>query len=155
MSRTVRGWALLVAAGALFAPQPGWAADSEQQAALPAVRLVKLQFDPPGDDEPTNSQLNKEWVQVRNFSARTRNIGGWSIRDRTGFKSKFPVDFTIAAGATVTVHTGSGTQRALHRYWGQGTYVWNNDGDKATLKNAGGTVIDTCAYDGTGAWISC
>lgn len=31
-------------------------------------------------------------------------------------------------------------------YRGLDNYVWNNDGDKATLKRPNGTVVDQCAY---------
>ena len=41
-------------------------------------------------------------------------------------------------------------------YWGSGWYVWNNDdGDRATLKNASGTGIDRCGYAGGGAVKTC
>ena len=119
------------------------------------MRLAKVQFDPSGDDDLTNASLNREWVQIRNFGAKPWTLTGWSIRDVTGFKFKFPEGFTVQPGATVTIHTGSGANRALHLYWGQGSYIWNNTGDKATFKNASGKVVDTCAYDGDGASVIC
>ena len=63
--------------------------------------------------------------------------------------------FTIQPDTTVTIHTGPGKNRALNLYWGQGGYIWNNTGDKATLKNASAKVVDTCAYDGTGSAVAC
>jgi hypothetical protein len=52
----------------------------------------------------------------------------------------------------VTVHTGKGHDRPGQRYWGQGWYVWNNDGDKATLRNKVGKLIDRCRWgDGDGS----
>ena len=132
-STSVRAWAALVAAVALVAPTAVWASKSHAQE-LPAMRLAKVQFDPPGDDDLTNASLNREWVQIRNFGAKPWTLTGWSIRDVTGFKYKFPEGFTVQPGVTVTVHTGSGANRALHLYWGQGSYVWNNTGDKATLQ---------------------
>jgi hypothetical protein len=154
-STAVRAWAMLVATIALVAPTAVWATPQQQQRALPAVRLSKIQFDPPGADELVNSSLNKEWVQVHNFGARSRSLGGWSIRDRTGFRFRFPAGFRIGPGVTVTIHTGTGANRPQHQYWGQGSYIWNNTGDKATFKNAAGTVVDTCTYDGTGSSVIC
>lgn len=153
-SSTVRAWATVVAVAALVAPTTVWAT-SQQEQALPAMRLAKIQFDPPGDDELTNSQLNKEWVQIRNFGAKPWDLTGWSLRDVTGFKYKFPAGFTVQPGVTVTIHTGKGTNRALHLFWKQGAYIWNNTGDKATLKNASGKVVDTCAYSGSGSSVIC
>jgi len=153
-SSQVRGWAAVVAAVALVAPTAMWATRSHAEA-LPAMRLAKVQFDPPGDDDLTNSALNKEWVQIRNFGAKPWDLSGWSIRDITGYKFKFPAGFTVKPGVTVTIHTGSGSNRALHLFWGQGSYVWNNTGDKVTFKNASGKVVDTCAYDGDGSSVIC
>lgn len=154
----VRAWALVLATAALVAPAVTWAARGEQAAAaqsLPPVRLAKIQFDPPGDDDGSVTSLNKEWVQVHNYGAKAWTLTGWSLRDETGFKFAFPDGFTIQPGTTVTVHTGSGKNRALNLYWGQGSYIWNNTGDKATFKNSAGKVVDTCAYSGEGSSVSC
>ena len=55
----------------------------------------------------------------------------------------------------VTLHTGHGKNTATDLYWGQSTYVWNNTGDKAILKNKAKTTVDTCKWgDGSGS-IAC
>lgn len=56
---------------------------------------------------------------------------------------------------TVTVHTGSGSNTARHRYWRSDGYIWNNDGDRATMKNKAGTVIDRCSNSGAGDYKNC
>ena len=66
------------------------------------MRLAKVQYDPPGDDDGSNASLNKEYVQVRNFGAKPWTLTGWSIRDVTGFKFAFPEGFTVQPGDTVT-----------------------------------------------------
>ncbi len=182
-STTVRGLAMLVAVGALVAPTALWVTSQEERGqesqashvgqaglesesrqvsgagqasvAQPARRLVKIQYDPPGDDVQTNSQLNKEWVQIGNFGTKPWKLTGWTLRDLSGSRFKFPSGFTVQPGVTVTIHTGKGTNRAQHLYWRQGNYIWNNTGDKATLRNAAGKVVDTCAYSGTGASVTC
>ena len=158
-SSSIRFCAVALACVALLAPAAAWAKAHGQEATpaaqLPAIRLTKIQFDPPGDDNLDNSTLNKEWVQVHNFGEKSWTLTGWLIRDVTGFKYRFPEGFTVEPGATVTIHTGSGKNRPLHLYWGQGSYIWNNTGDKATLKNSSGNVVDTCKYAGTGSWVSC
>jgi hypothetical protein len=55
----------------------------------------------------------------------------------------------------VTIHTGKGTNTQTNRYWGLGGYVWNNDGDRATLKDNNGNVIDRCSYSGGGSHVFC
>ena len=45
---------------------------------------------------------------------------------------------------------------AAHRYWGASSYVWNNTGDKATLKNNAGAKVDTCTWGSSGpGYTSC
>jgi hypothetical protein len=53
------------------------------------------------------------------------------------------------------LHTGNGSNTAAHRYWRSGSHIWNNEGDRATLKNAGGTVKDRCSYSGAGDYKTC
>jgi hypothetical protein len=158
-SSSVRLIAFAVATVALVAPSAAWArgyaADATASAQLPAVRLVKIQYDPPGDDDLSNSSLNREWVAIHNFGTKPAKLTGWVLRDVSGYRYTFTDGFTLAPDATVTVHTGTGSDRTLHVYWDQGSYIWNNTGDKAMLKNAAGTVVDTCAYAGDGAWVSC
>ena len=48
----------------------------------------------------------------------------------------------------VTIHTGQGARNQTDRYWNLRWYVWNNTGDTATLKNAGGHLLDRCSYKG-------
>jgi hypothetical protein len=54
--------------------------------------------------------------------------------------------FKLGAGASVKIHTGHGSNARKNVYWGSGNYIWNNDGDTATLKRPGGTVADRCHY---------
>jgi len=55
------------------------------------------------------------------------------------------------AGASVKIHTARGANTRTDLYWRQGNYVWNNDGDKAILKNAAGVRIDTCKWGSSGS----
>ena len=68
------------------------------------------------------------------------------MRDKGGHVYRFDT-FTLGAHRTAKIHTGSGPTSGLHRYWGQGNYVWNNDKDTARLRNANGTLIDRCSYN--------
>ena len=49
------------------------------------------------------------------------------------------------------VRTGNGTETATNLHQGRSWYVWNNDKDTAYLRNAEGTLIDTCSYNNRSA----
>ena len=114
------------------------------------VKLGRIYYDSPGTDTRSNTSLNAEWFTVRNTGTSRVNLAGWTVRDASTHVYHFVGTFYLAAGASVRVHTGKGTNTATNRYWGLGSYVWNNTGDKATLRNASGTWIDSCAWYSTG-----
>jgi Lamin Tail Domain len=61
----------------------------------------------------------------------------------------------LKAHASVKVHTGSGKDTSKNLYWGSTSYIWNNDGDTATLDNANGVKVDSCTYSGSGSRATC
>jgi hypothetical protein len=119
-----------------------------------AIRITKIYFDSPGSDGGSKSSLNAEYIKLKNTGATGKYLTGWTIRDTAAHVYRFGT-FKLRAGYSVTLHTGSGSNTGTHRYRGMAGYVWNNDGDKATLKNSGGTVKDTCSYSGAGDSVNC
>jgi len=119
-----------------------------------AIRIDRIYFDSPGSDTGSNRSLNNEWIRLKNTGNSGRSLTGWTIRDTSGHVYRFGT-FRLRADRTVTVHTGSGSNSRRHRYWRQDAYVWNNDGDRATLKTAGGNVVDRCSYSGAGSAVNC
>jgi Lamin Tail Domain len=117
--------------------------------AAPAVQFGVIQYDSPGTDNGSNASLNAEFVVLKNVSGRKVQLEGFSVRDASGRTFTFPA-MRLRPGRTVRLHTGSGANTARHVYWRQSNYVWNNGGDTATLRNAGGRVIDTCTWTSTG-----
>jgi hypothetical protein len=135
----------IAVSAALIVPLGSVAAD----AASP-VRMSRVQYDSPGADSGSNASLNAEWVRVTNHSARKRSLTGWTLRDPQSHVYRFPT-FTLRPGASVRVHTGSGSNTRTDLYWRSDYYVWNNSGDKAILKTKSGTTVDTCKWgDGSG-----
>lgn len=119
------------------------------------VRITGIAFNPAGADSPvTNAKLNAEWIRVTNHFHTARKLTGWKIRDASGHVYKFGT-LKLGAGASVRLHTGKGANTRANRYWRLDNYVWNNSGDIAVLKNAGGAVIDRCTYNGAGSSTSC
>lgn len=47
------------------------------------------------------------------------------------------------------------TNTSTHRYWGASGPIWNNGGDTAYLRNAAGTLMDSCTYSGGGSTAAC
>jgi hypothetical protein len=123
-------------------------------AAPAAIKIAKIYFDSPGTDTGSNSSLNAESIRLKNTGSTGRYLTGWTIRDASGHVYRFGT-YRLRAGYTVTVHTGSGTNTRLNRYWRSDWYIWNNDGDTAKLKNRAGTLIDRCSYSGAGDWVNC
>lgn len=109
------------------------------------ARITAIYFNSPGNDTGSNSSLNAEWVRIKNTTSTRKTLTGWTLRDSSTHVFTFPT-FGLAAGAAVKVHTGSGGDTAGNLYWHESGYIWNNDGDTATLRNAGGTVVDRCSY---------
>ena len=118
--------------------------------ALPAdaaspIRFGRIQYDSPGTDTHTSASLNGEYFTVTNTGSVTQNIKGFTVRDPKNHVYTF-TSFNLGAHKSVRVHTGKGTNTATNRYWGQGSMVWNNTGDTATMKNASGVKIESCAW---------
>jgi hypothetical protein len=121
----------------------------DAQAASP-VRFSRVQYDSPGRDTGSNASLNAEWVRVTNHANQARTLTGWTIRDPAGHVYRFPT-FKLRPGRSVQIHTGSGRNTATDLYWRQDSYVWNNTGDRAVLRNRAGDRVDTCRWgDGSG-----
>ncbi len=117
--------------------------------AAPAIQITKIQYNSPGTDTDENKSLNGEWVRIKNTASSSKTLTGWTLRDAADHIYTFPAT-TLGAGASLYVHTGSGSNSSSRRYWGQDWHVWNNSGEeKVRLKNKSGTLIDSCDYKGT------
>jgi len=113
--------------------------------AASSLQLGKIQYDSPGTDTRSNISLNAEYVTIKNVGSTSRSLTGFTVRDAQNHVYTFG-SFTLRAGKVVRLHTGRGTNTATDRYWGRSAYIWNNTGDKATLKNRAGSTVDTCGW---------
>jgi hypothetical protein len=129
--------AALAATGLVAGLLGSYAGLSPAEAAS-AVRISAVQYDSPGTDTGSNKSLNAEWVRITNNSSTRKTLTGWTLRDTSRHVYRFST-FSIGAGKSVRIHTGKGRNTATDRYQGRSWYVWNNDGDKAILKNSHGT----------------
>lgn len=109
-----------------------------------AVRIVQLS--PEGDDE---------YVVIQNAGADPVDLSGWSIQSYGASSCApqadqvftFPGGFQLAAGASVRVHSGPSAfgNPPGDLLWTTKN-IWNNSGDRADLRDAGGQVVSTSGY---------
>ncbi|MDN3351274.1 lamin tail domain-containing protein [Actinomadura sp. DC4] len=141
MVRIVAAGSLGVAALAVVAAEPAGAATS-------TVRLYKVVYDPSGSDTHANSQLNREYVVLKNGGKKTVKLTGWTVRDTKKHVYTFGT-FSLKPGKYVYIHTGHGTNTSANVYQNKGWYVWNNTADKVSLRTAAGTSAGTCSWKHT------
>lgn len=91
------------------------------------------------------SSLNDERVKITNTGSSALDLSGYTLSDKAGYSYTFS-SFTLGAGDSVYVHTGSGSDDADDVYIGYETEIWNDGGDTATVTTAGGTTADQLAY---------
>ena len=121
--------------------------------AVGSVQFTKIQYDSPGTDSGSNGSLNTEWVKLTNKTTAKVSLSGWTVRDASGIVYKFSSTVSLAAGGSIFVQTGKGTNTATHRFWnraGKNGYVWNNGGDTATLRTSANKTIDSCKWTKVG-----
>ena len=125
------------------------------QASTPTINITKVYVNSPGTDNRTNTSLNAEYVVLKNTTTKTISLKGWTVRDRSSHIYTFGA-FSLAAGKSVTLHTGRGTNTTTNRYWGSGNYIWNNTGDTAYVrKPASTTNVDTCTWGTVASYVNC
>jgi hypothetical protein len=115
------------------------------------IKITKIHY------AQTGTNLNTEYIVFKNTSTSSVRMKGWKVISAPSSDNQrytFPRT-KVGPGKTVTLYTGSGTNGPGRRYWGASSPVWNNDGDKAVLKNASGTTVDTCQYAGGGTTAYC
>jgi hypothetical protein len=115
-----------------------------------SVHIAKIYYNSPGSDNRSNKSLNAEWVTITNSTSAAHSLKGWTLTDASRHTYTFG-SFTLGAGKTVKVHTGSGDDTSANTYQDRRAYVWNNDKDTATLRKSGGTKVDSCSYNNSGA----
>ncbi|ELZ98948.1 endonuclease [Haloferax mucosum ATCC BAA-1512] len=105
---------------------------------------VTVAADAPGND---NNNLNEETVTLENGGDSAIDLSGWTISDAAGSTYTFADGTELASGATITLHTGSGSDTATDVYWERAGAVWNNGGDTVTVRDATGSEVLTHTYD--------
>jgi Lamin Tail Domain len=125
------------------------------EAANPTLHFSKAYVNSPGTDTGTNYSLNSEYVVISNSSyTASYNLTGYTVSDRSAHVYRFRT-FVLKPRASVTLHTGIGTNTSTNLYWGSRAYIWNNTGDTAYLKNSVGTLRDPCSWGTVSSYVYC
>ncbi|MDB2271594.1 lamin tail domain-containing protein [Halorubrum ezzemoulense] len=109
-----------------------------------ALEVAAINADAEGDD---GENLNDEYVVFENAGDEPIDLSGWTVADEAAHSYAFPEGYTLDAGATVTLRTGSGADTDAELYWGAGSPVWNNAGDTVILSNAAGERVLAVSYE--------
>jgi len=120
---------------------------------LSRIIIEHINHNPQGRD--ASNKLNEEFVVLENAGTEKISLAGWTLTDETATGArrhiyKFPQTVSLSSREKAYVHTGSGedlfeegkpSKWILH--WGRHAFVWNNEGDTATLFDAGGNKVDS------------
>ncbi len=89
-----------------------------------------------------------EYIEIANNGPGAQDLTGWTIKSVVGSQTyDFPISTTIGAGETIRIHSGpDATDNPPDDLKWSGAYIWNNNGDKAELRDDQGLVIDSVCY---------
>lgn len=107
-----------------------------------SITFNELHYHPASDDEV-------EWIELHNPMALDMDLSGWALED--GVSYTFPEGTVLAAGGYLVVATEPGAlsdATALGPLEGR----LNNGGERVTLRNPSGRLIDTLAYGTDDPW---
>ena len=90
--------------------------------------------------------LNDEYVVFRNDGDSSLAMSGWTVADEADHTYTVPSGFALEPGATVTLHTGNGSESTSELYWGSDSAIWNNGGDTITVRTEDGALVFEQAY---------
>ncbi|MEV8568382.1 lamin tail domain-containing protein [Streptomyces sp. NPDC051322] len=139
--------AAVLASGALLAAAfPAAASDHHH----PAPRHERAAIDLSGVHFETHhrgqrADLGTEWISVTNKTHRAVNLKNWTLSDSQHHTYRFHA-LRLGAHKSVKVHTGFGRDNARNVYQDRRSSVWDKAGDRATLRDARGHVVDTVSW---------
>lgn len=126
---------------------------------VPTATRTPTPISPPLVITSIRATTDDEYITIRNTTSVAQPLAGWRLQswDATDLPCTpepdqvypFPLDFTLAPGASVRVHsgpTGGDLPRTLTDLPWTTRYTWNNDGDRGDLINPADQLVSTYAY---------
>ena len=143
----------------------GWAT-GETTESTNMLKITMASANPFGRDKTAdnfapNEQLVNEWFEFENICAFPVDVGsvvfshltwqGWEIAGEEGL-GRFADGIVLQPGEALRLHSGFGFDSrvgdVLHIFRNAGNYVLNNmQGDRITLRDVNGNVIDSAYYE--------
>ncbi len=117
------------------------------------IIIGHISHNPPGKD--TLDKLNEEFVVLENEGTEKISLAGWTLTDETATGARrhvyeFPKTVSLSSREKAVVHTGQGDDSfekgnppKWNLFWGRHSFVWNNEGDTATLFDGEGNKMDS------------
>ncbi len=117
------------------------------------IIIGHINHNPHGKD--TFAKLNEEFVVLDNEGTEKISLAGWTLKDETITGARrhvytFPEAISLSPREKAVVHTGKGkdsfekgSPSKWTLFWGRDSFVWNNEGDTATLFDAEGNKVDS------------
>ncbi len=103
---------------------------------------IEIHYDARGND---NTNLNDEYVIIKNTGAAPIDINGWTIKDSGTSIYEFDRG-VFKQGTTIYLFTGSGKDGEGKFYWGSSKPLWNNDHDTLYLRDREGLLVEIYNY---------
>ena len=109
-----------------------------------AAISISVRYDAEGSD---GTNVNGEWVRVRNGSPYAVSIGGWHVRDNA-YRGHMNVGYTfpswakVPANGYVTLHVGRGTNTSRKFFWGNTRPIFENPGGAPVFNGDGAYLTD-------------
>lgn len=103
---------------------------------------VELHYDAAGND---NTNLNDEYVLIKNKGTESVNIYGWTVKDSGTCIYKFG-SYIFRPDTTIYLFTGSGKDGQGKFYCGSTGPIWNNDHDTLYLRDREGLLLEIYNY---------
>jgi len=113
------------------------------------LHITSFHANAPGDDR---DNVNGEYLRVCNITSEPVTLGDFKLRNANGRSWQLP-DLILQPGHTVKIHSGTGSHQEdptmqLTAYLGSRQPVWSNSGDRATIVDAAGRIVDEVVYGG-------
>jgi hypothetical protein len=124
---------------------------------IPNIVINEILYDPAtsvadGDSngDGVRDAADDEFVEIVNTETSSVDISNYTIEDNSGTVHTFAASTTLPAGGSIVVF-GGGTPTSipgLSVTASSGSLSFGNGGETVTLRNAGGTTIDSHTYSG-------
>lgn len=106
------------------------------------ARIITIDYDPPGRD------VQGEYAVIWNMGTTTLELKDWTLRDIAPIRPHIYTfkQLSLPPGRHIRVWTKAGADTATDIYLNLGTAVWNNPGDTAILRDAGGVEVSRLRF---------